>query len=166
MQKLGIDLGLLLSQIVNFGLMVVLLYFVLYKPILVRLQARSQCIQQGLEDAERAKQMLSEAEAQAQEEIERARREAHEIVEQATRQGEQQRQEILAQARQEAQILIQRAQQQAQRAMLEGQVALRQDVVNLSIAAAMRLLQEDLDDERHHALVQRFIEEAEQLRGA
>lgn len=166
MQKLGIDLGLLLSQIVNFGLMVVLLYFVLYKPILARLQSRSQRIQQGLDDAERAKQMLAEAETRAQEEIERARREAHEIVEQATRAGEQQRQEILAQARQEAHVLIQRAQQQAQRELLEGQVALRQDVVNLSIAAAMRLLQAELDDEKHHALVQRFIEEAEQLRGA
>lgn len=163
MQQLGVDLGLLLSQIVNFALMVGLLYLLLYKPILSKLDDRARRIRKGVEDSERAEQVREEAQHYYQDEIERARREAREIVEQATRAAEQQQQEILARAREEAHALVLRAQQQAQRELQEGRIALRQDVVNLSIAAAARLLQRDLDDERHHALVQEFIHETEQL---
>lgn len=164
MQQLGLDWGLLLSQIVNFGLIVGLLYLLLYKPILAKLDERARRIRQGLEDAEEAERVRDQAQRHYQEEIERARREAREIVEQATRAAEQQRQEILAHAREQAHALVIRAQQQAQREIQEGQIALRQEVVNLSIAAAARLLQRDIDDEQHHALVEEFIREAEQLR--
>lgn len=164
MQQLGLDLGLLVSQLVNFALIVGLLYLLLYKPILSRLDERASRIRKGLEDAEQAEQVRTEAQRHYQEEIEHARREAREIVEQATRAAEQQRQEILARAREEAHALVLRAQQQAQREIQEGQIALRQEVVNLSIAAAGRLLQREIDDEQHHALVQEFIRETEQLR--
>lgn len=163
MKELGIDLGLLVSQAVNFGLLLALLYIVLYKPILGKLEERSRRIKQGLEDAEHAKQLVADADARYGEEVERARREAREIVERATRQGEQQRQEILAQARQEAHDLILRAQQEAERTVQEEKIALRQQVIDLAISAASRLLEESLDDERHHRLVGEFLAEADKL---
>ena len=52
MEALGINLGYLVSQIVNFTLLAVLLYFVAYKPILRMLDERSERIKKGLEDAE------------------------------------------------------------------------------------------------------------------
>jgi len=41
LEALGINLGYLISQIVNFTLLAVLLYFVAYKPILRMLDERS-----------------------------------------------------------------------------------------------------------------------------
>ena len=40
MEKLGINLGLLISQAINFGLLVALLYLLLYKPVLKMLDER------------------------------------------------------------------------------------------------------------------------------
>jgi F-type H+-transporting ATPase subunit b len=163
-KELGVDLGLLLSQIVNFGLLLALLYAFLYKPVLGKLEERARRIKKGLDDADQAQRLLAEANVRYQEELERARREAREIVERATRLGDQQRQEILAQARQEAHELISRAQQEAQRILQEEQAALQQQVIDLSIAVASRLLEKNLDPEKHHRLIEEFLAEADRLK--
>ncbi|MFN2220029.1 MAG: hypothetical protein ACK2UA_15585, partial [Anaerolineae bacterium] len=62
MEALGINLGYLISQIINFGLLAVLLYFVAYKPILRMIDERSARIKQGLDDAEQASRRAAEME--------------------------------------------------------------------------------------------------------
>ncbi len=164
MKEFGLDVGLLLSQMVNFGLLVFLLYILAYKPLLRKIEQRAARIKKGLDDAEHAEQMLAEAEEHYRSELQQARQDAREVVERATRSAEQQREEILAQARQEAHDLILRAQQQAQREIQEGQIALREQVVQLGIAIAERLLQEELDPEKHRRLIDAFLSEVEQLK--
>lgn len=163
MQALGLDLGLLLSQIANFALMVALLYVLLYKPVMAKLDERARRIRKGLDDADRAQLARTEAERQYADELARARRDAEGVMEQATRAAEQQRQEIITRAREEAHALVARAQLQAQRERIEGEIAMHQDVVNLSIAAASRVVARDLDNEKHRALVEQFIRETEDL---
>ena len=163
MKELGLDLGLLISQAVNFGLLLALLYIVLYKPILGILEERARRIKKGIEDAEHAEKLAADAETRHAEELERAHAEARAIIEHATLEAQQQRQDILAQARQEAHELILNARQQAQREVQEEQVAVRQQVIDLAIAAASRLLQENLNEEKHHELVEEFLTEMSQL---
>ena len=163
MNQLGIDVGLLISQAVNFGLLALLLYFLLYKPVVGKLEERAQRIKKGMDDAEQAEKLVHDAAIQYDQELKRARQEAHEVIERATRSAEQQRQEILAQARQEAHELILRAQQQAQHEIQEGQLALQQHVIDLAVAIASRILQEQLQEEKQHELIQQFLSEASEL---
>ena len=163
MEEIGLDLGLLISQIVNFGLLVALLSIFLYRPVLDKLQERSRRIEQGVEDAERAQTRLEEAEAHYEQELERARQDSQEVLERATRNAEQQRQEILLKARQEAHEIVLRAQQQAEREMQEREIERRQQVIDLAMAAASRLLEEELDERKHRHLIEEFISEAEEL---
>ena len=67
MEGLGIDLGVLISQIVNFVLLFLALYFLLFKRVLAMLDERRQKIQQGLERAERAEAEAARTEAVFQE---------------------------------------------------------------------------------------------------
>ena len=164
MRELGLDAGLLVSQAVNFGLLLALLYILLYKPVMAKLEERARRIKKGMADAERAEQLRAEAEVGYKEEMELARRDAHELIERATRAARQQREEILSQARQETHELVLRAQQQARHELEEGQVALRQHVVDLAIAASSRLLRESLDEQKHHRLIDEFLVEAGQLK--
>ena len=69
MEALGINLGYLISQIVNFTLLAVLLYFVAYKPVLRMLDQRSERIQKGLEDAEAASRRAAEMEQEFQKQL-------------------------------------------------------------------------------------------------
>ena len=79
LDKLGISWQLLLSQIINFGLLMVILHQLLYKPVLNMLEQRRQRIAQGLEQADKASHAAAEAEAEKQGILEEARREAQEV---------------------------------------------------------------------------------------
>jgi F-type H+-transporting ATPase subunit b len=155
--ELGLDLRLLLSQAVNFGLMAFILYRLLNKPLLAALEARAKRVKDSIDRANQADQLLAEMKQRYASEIERAQRDAHQIVEQGTRAAEQQRQEILAAARDEAQQIITRAQAQAHRELELGEVALRQEIVDLSIAAASQVIGHELDEPEHHRLIQEFL---------
>jgi F-type H+-transporting ATPase subunit b len=161
LEQLGLDVGLLLSQAVNFVLLVILLSAFLYKPVLGTLEERAARIKKGMEDADRAGQLLADTKKDHEAEMERARKEAHEVVERATLSAQQERQEILAQARQEAHEIVLRAQQQAQHELQEGRITLGQQVVDLAIAAASRVTRENLDGEKQRALIREFITEVD-----
>ena len=163
MKELGLDLGLFISQAVNFLLFAYILSVALVKPVMRKLEQRAERIKQGLQDAKEAERTLQHAQTQAKALTDDARHEAREISESATRSAEQQRQEILANARQEAFELQQRAQEQLAREKAELQVQLREEMIAVSLAAASRLLEVEMDDERHRRLVEQFIDEARQM---
>jgi F-type H+-transporting ATPase subunit b len=162
-KALGVDLGLLVSQAVNFGVLLLVLYLALFKPVTKKLQERAERVKKGLADAEASKQLLADTEAKNRELVETGRREARDVVERATRSAEQQRQEILAQARQEAHDIILRAQQQAQREIQDGRAALQQQIVDLAIASASHVLEQNLDQDKQHQLVEDFISKVQDV---
>ena len=60
-EAFGIDARLILLQVVNFGLLMVVLSYFLYKPILKVLAERQEKIAQGVKDAEEAGRAKTEA---------------------------------------------------------------------------------------------------------
>lgn len=109
----GIDWRLLLINMVNFGLLLLGLWYFMYGPVMRMLEERRQKVAKGVEDAEAATQALQEIEgersavlsaaaAQADEALARARAAAsareRELVEEAGRRAES----IVAQAEAQA----------------------------------------------------------------
>ncbi|MGI6367531.1 MAG: F0F1 ATP synthase subunit B [Anaerolineae bacterium] len=159
MAELGLDLRLLLSQLVNFTLLILVLYWLLHKPLMAALDARTKREQETLDNNAESNRLLADMEQRHKDSVEQARNEAHDIVEQASRTAEQQRQEILVAARDEAQQIISRAQQEAQHERELAEIALRQEIVDLSIAAASRVIGQGLDDATHRRLVEEFLDQ-------
>ena len=164
MEALGINLGYLISQIVNFGLLAVLLYFVAYKPILRMLDQRSARIKQGLEDAEQASRRAAEMEQEFEQRLAEARKEGQEIVAQATQMSEKARQEILATAREEARAQVEKAKEEIARERELAMAELRQQVADLSLSISEKVIGESLDQQRQRALIAEFLEQTEELK--
>ena len=163
LDALGINLGYLISQIVNFTLLAVLLYFVAYKPVLRMLDERSARIQKGLEDAEVASRRAAEMEQEYEQRMVEARREGQEIIAQATQMSEKARQDILAQARDEARAQVERAREEIARERDQAMAELRQQVADLSLTISEKVLAETLDEERQRRLIAQFLEQAEEI---
>jgi F-type H+-transporting ATPase subunit b len=161
---LGINLGYLISQLVNFTLLVVLLYFVAYKPILRMLDERSARIKKGLEDAETASRRAAEMEQEFERRMGEARKQGQELVAQATQLSEKARQEILDKARDEASGLVNKAKEEIGRERDVAMGELRQQVAELSLAISQKVIGESLDEEAQRRLVARFLDEAEELK--
>src|SRR5678815_3773775 len=84
MEQLGINLGLLIVQIIAFSIVFLTLNAWVYQPMLNMMETRKQKITQGLEDARIAADARADAEKQASKIIADAQSEASKIVREAT----------------------------------------------------------------------------------
>lgn len=165
MDQLGISGGLLLSQVVNFVLLMVILRIVLYRPVLNMLDRRRERIAQSMKDAERANVAAQEAEQEKAQVLEAARREAQEIRAQATREAEKIAQDVRARAEQEATDIRIKAQEEARRQVETTLADANKQIAELAILATEQLLGRELANKSEQ---QRFVADflAEQERSA
>ena len=111
----GFNWWLFLSQCISFAIVAFLLQRFAYKPIITVLEERRQRIKEGLENAEKIKRELAEAEkryqeiltnanAEAQHMIDEARSSAAAVAERRTQQAISDAEQIIAKAREATQI--------------------------------------------------------------
>jgi F-type H+-transporting ATPase subunit b len=163
LDKLGINLGFLASQVVNFTLLAVLLYVLLYKPVLRMLDARKERIQKAVADSERAERRAAEAEQEYERMIEEARKEGQKIIAQATETSQKVAADIKARAEAEAIEIKQHARAEADREREQLGAELRQEVGDLSIAIARQLIGATVNEAAQRELVAQFLKETEGL---
>lgn len=164
MEALGINLGYLISQIVNFTLLAALLYFVAYKPVLRMLDDRSARIKKGLEDAEEASRRAAQMEQEFEQRMAEARREGQEIIAQSTQMSEKARQEILAAARGEARLEIDKAKEEIVREREMAMAEIRLQVADLSLTISEKVIGQALDEQGQRRLIEEFLEQTEELK--
>jgi len=157
MEALGINLGYLIVQILNFAILFVVLRAWVYKPIVGMLEKRRQAIEQGLEDAKVAAEARANAEKAAEDLLAEARKEASQLVRAATERAEQAAAEVKAQAEHEAEEARKGALAEGENLKEQALGELRGQVAALAIAAAQKIIGETLDDRRQHALIQEFF---------
>jgi F-type H+-transporting ATPase subunit b len=153
--------GTLIAQLLIFLVVLGVLYRFAWDPLLRILNERRERIQQGVEATERAKRELEEAERERQVKLEEARREAQAMLDRIAKQGEDLRKELEAKAREQAEGLIAKARAEIQRERAKAVEDLREQVADLAVMAAERIIGESLDAKKHRELIQRTIEEAE-----
>ncbi len=163
MEALGISPNLLITQIINFVILLVLLRLLLYKPILNMLNSRKQKIQESLEYAERVKAEAAEQQKEFDRKLEQARREAQAASQAAQQVGEKEREAILSQARDEARKMVEQAKEQIQYERKQMMADLHEEVVRLSLLAAQKVINQSLDDRAHRQLVNDFLAQADQM---
>ena len=157
MEALGINLGYLIVQILNFAILFVVLRAWVYKPIVGMLEKRRQAIEQGLEDAKVAAEARANAEKAAEDILAEARKEASRLVRAATERAEQAAAEVKAQAEHEAEEARKGALAEGEKLKEQALGELRGQVAALAIAAAQKIIGETLDDRRQRALIQEFF---------
>lgn len=136
----GIDWHLLLVQAVNFAVLFVVLTYLLYKPVLNTLEKRRAVVAKGVEDAEKAAEMLSTADAQSAEKLSGAEQEAQQIVASARDEAGQERTRLIKEAEERAAGIATdaeaRAQETAARALRESE----KEIARLAILAAEKAM--------------------------
>jgi F-type H+-transporting ATPase subunit b len=148
-----------LGQVVNFAILLLLLQMLLYKPVLKLLAERKERIRRGLEDADKAKAALANAEADYQKRMDEARKEAQGVITQATQSADRAREEILNEARLEAQRVVAKAREEIEYERKRVLAELRSEVAELAVLAAGRVINRELDETSHHKLIEDFLAE-------
>ncbi|MEM7126291.1 MAG: F0F1 ATP synthase subunit B [Chloroflexota bacterium] len=152
--QLGINWTGLLSQAVNFIIVLLLLRRFLYEPLFNMMEQRKERIASSMKDAERASSAAAEAEQERAKILEEARREAQEVRAQATRDAEKIAQEVRGRAEQEATEIRMKAQEDAQAQAETALADVNKQVADLAIQATEKLLGRALEDQAEQ---QRFV---------
>lgn len=161
-EQLGLN-GTLGAAIVQFFLLLILLRAVAYKPILKAMEDRQNNIEQSIREADNsrteAKRMIDEYTAKLQE----ARKEAQEIIEKATKLGEDSKADILAKAQEEASKITTKAKAEIQAEKEKAIAQLRDEVANIAILAAGKVINKEITNQDHVKMVKEFVEEVGDL---
>lgn len=144
---------------ITFLLLVVLLYKVAWRPILNALDARERTIRKAVEDAEKAKADAEATQAKNAQALSDAMAESRRIVAEARAAAQESARMIQERSAQEAAATVQEARRQVQAAVEEARGQLRREAADLAIAAATRVVGENMNTDRNKALVGELVKE-------
>ena len=150
--------GTLLAQIVNFLILVGILTKFAYKPLMQALEDRQKKVAASIDSAEQAQQEAEELKIGYQEKLSQARVQAQAIVEKAEKLAEEAKETILHEARVESARILKTAQEEVARERILALAQLKGEVVALSMAAATKIIEKNIDNEINANLVASFIE--------
>ncbi len=153
-----INPGLIIWTLVVFGILLVGLWRLVYPWIVKFVEERERRIQKQLEDAEKANAEAQRLLEEHKKQIAAARNEAQEILAKAKTVAQKERELLLAKAREEYDALLNRARKDIDAETEKAIQALRREAVEVSIAAASRVIEANLDTDANRKLVTDFLE--------
>jgi F-type H+-transporting ATPase subunit b len=153
----------LIVQVATFLLLLALLSRVLYRPLVTKMEERTQAIKKSLEEAQQAR-----AEAQKQREehaakIQAAYAEAQAIRAEALREAGEEQRRLVESARAEATRLVDSARAEMEQDVKRARQDLRREVGDLAVAVAERLIQRSLREEDHRKIVEETLARMERV---
>ncbi len=159
----GIDIKLVIANLLNFGILMFILYKLAYQPILNFVHERNKTIEEGVKNAEEAARALENAQAN-QEAIEAAaRKEAQNIIVMARTQAESQAQGIVEKSQAEAESLLVKAKAQGEQERQSMMKEAQKQIGTLVVLLSEKIINEKMDVK----LDQKLIEEAlDQIKAA
>lgn len=164
MEGLGISLPTLLTQVITFIILLVVLRFVAYKPIMRMMDERSRRVKESLEQAQSLKEQSARAEEQVKKQLEEASREGQERIVRAVKAGEEVKQRAQEDAKKEAETLVNRARNEIQKERDDAISEVRREFADLTILAAGKVIDRSLDKEEHRELIEKVLKESSTLK--
>ena len=165
MADLGFHLPSLVVYLVNFVILLGILYAVGYKPILRMLDDRTERIKESVEAVQRAEERASQQQADMEARLEEGRREGQAVLAQARDMAEKYKEEEREKAKQEADALLARARAEIQRERDEAIDEVRSHFADLAITAAERVIERSVDASVHKDIIAKVLEESSPVSG-
>lgn len=162
MEALGLDGVNLIVQLIAFLVFVGVFWKFALGPITRMLDERQERIRDSMEAAERMERELAATQARNEEVLAEARRDAQEVLKSARESSEQIMERARAQAQEQTEEMLEKARTSIESERQQAWVQLRQDVADLAITAATKIVRQELDREKHAQLIQETLAEADQ----
>lgn len=147
--QLGIDWKLLLSQGVNFFILLIALTFLVWRPLVALIKQRQAFIEQGLKDAKLAKERLMKADQEAEQRLVRANEEALARIIRSDQEAMERTEKITKRAEEKVELMLKEADsilKQRKEEELEDVVRVAEGIIKEAIVETVRLQPAMVDD--------------------
>lgn len=162
--KLGIDLKLLIAQIVNFAILLFILTKLIYKPLLKVLDDRKKMIAKSVDDSKKIEDRLSAIEADRDKVLANAGREAMAIVEKAKKESEEEHVKIITAAKKEISTLAERYRAQLKEEKSEMMNEIKKEVAELVVSSSEKILRREFSKDDQAKLESAIKEEIKSVK--
>lgn len=145
------------AQLVNFVIVLAVLWKFAYTPIMRMLEEREAKIAKSVADADAIAARVADLERERTEVITAARKEAQAILTEAAAQSEERKNEMVEAAKREVERVIAKSKQQM---AVERETMLhdvRKDIVDIALKAAARIIHTDMDEKKSQSLAEEVV---------
>ncbi|MHB1864134.1 MAG: F0F1 ATP synthase subunit B [Gemmatimonadaceae bacterium] len=157
--------GTLMSLQTNLMFWTLLIFLVLFylltkfafKPITAAVEAREKALEDALASAKRDRDEAAALLAEHRAQLDAARGEVQKLIADGRATAEKMRHDLMEKARAEQQDTVERGVQEIQREKERAVAELRREAIEMAIAGASRVIEENLDSEKNRKLVERFL---------
>lgn len=162
-ERMGINVWAFVSQVVTFFVLLYILGRWVFPALMKTLDKREATIREGVENAQKAKQELNDAEKRVAALLDQARVESQATIARATQAAEHVRAEIEQEAQVRARDIQAQAEKRIEQMVLQARSQLRQEVADLAIQAAEHVVGGSLDTNTSRKLVNEFVAQSRDL---
>jgi F-type H+-transporting ATPase subunit b len=153
----GLDIRILIAQLVNFGILFFLLWKFGYKPMLKLLEDRKNKIESGLENAARAEEKLKEIGEEEKKVLVEAKKEAAKILDDARLMAEESRKKNIEKTKEEIGQLINQEKENMRQEKAEILKSINHEVADLVTAAVEKVMAEKMTGAKDEELIKKAI---------
>lgn len=154
-----IDWKLLIAQLINFGVVLGVLWYFALKPILKAMNSRREEIETGLKNAEKIKKDFEELEKKKESELAKTRHETQAMINEAAKTGEKLKEEMAAEAKKETAAMINEAGQEIGQAKAKMMKEVKEELAELVVMASSQVISRNLKKEDHQRLAEEALAE-------
>jgi len=155
--NLGINGKLLIAQIINFLILLFVLYKFAYGPILKMLEERTNKIEKGLKDADESHKKLAEIVQKEKEVMAEARKEAQAIIVKAEEQAKKNKEDIITESKTQSEKILADAQKKIEEEKNKMMVEVKGEIANLVVLATEKMIGEKMDTAKDKELIEKSI---------
>ena len=155
---LSFDPGLFMWTIVTFFIVLAILKWKAWGPLINVLDKREEDIREALASAEKARQDAEKASSEYEDMMRKAQAEAQQIVSEGKAAGERVKNDIQSAANDKADEIIEKAKAQIDAERRKAIQEIKSSVVDLSMDAAAKVIERNLDSDDNRKLVDQALE--------
>lgn len=142
LKAFGVDWRLLIIQAVNFGLLLLVLWQFLYKPLMRMLDERRATIEAGITNAEKADKALKQIDVERSGIIAKATKDGEAVIERARKAGSDQERTIVGAAEGKAAALLKAAEAEAAESKKRALQESKAELAKLIVLGAEKVVRE------------------------
>jgi F-type H+-transporting ATPase subunit b len=153
----GLDIKILIAQLINFGILLFILWKFAYKPMFKMLDDRKKKIETGLENAALAETRLKEIGEEEKKVLHEAKKEAAKILDDARILAEESRKRNIDKTKEEIGQLINQEKESMRQEKAEILKSINREVADLVMATVEKVIEEKMSGQKDEELIKKSI---------
>ena len=155
LELFGVDWKLMAAQLVNFAIVVFVLWKFAIKPLMATMEERNKEISKGLDDAKSATERLDQVEKEVKDKLNQVKQEGAVVLDKARKQSTTERQTTIDKTKEEVASVIAQAKEQIASEKTAMVAEVKSEVADMVVVALQKILSEKLSKD----LDQKYIDQ-------